>query len=270
MVDYLLVIMHKTCRYSVLLFFLLLPVYANIGAESVHDLSAKMVPDVSIDSGTDETPAEVTEVNVAADTARAKAAEAAEKLQEEKNVVREVNEVIGKEGRGVVGYRDLFYPQYHGLPLSYCSEDHKTCGLKLASKYCELLGYNKASRMMIAHNVGLTRYPLTKVQCKGWRCDGFKLITCEESLKKIPTPVYYYRMRDFALPRIENYRMAWCYKEKKGCGRRAADAFCRQQGYLRSKGYEKSTEVAATRTIGSGALCFGQACNGFGRITCYR
>jgi hypothetical protein len=172
--------------------------------------------------------------------------------------------------KGVEGYRDFWFPKYHGIRLSYCTDDKKTCGLALASNYCALMGYDKAAKMMIEHNVGLTRYPATDYQCQGWKCDGFKFITCQESLKKKPTPVYYYRMRDFAFPQFENYRVDWCYKQKTGCGKRAADSFCRHLGYRRSKGYEKEVHVSATRTIGSQALCFGQACSGFSRITCYR
>ena len=170
-----------------------------------------------------------------------------------------------------MSYRDFFYPTYHGLRLSYCSPDHKVCGKQLASEYCQLLGYEGASKVMIENNVGLTRYPSTNLQCQGWKCDGFKLITCETHLKKTPTPVYYYRMRDFVLPRFENYRVAWCYRANNGCGQRAANAFCRQQGYQFAYHYEPSLiKVAATRTIGSGALCFGDACKAFERITCYR
>lgn len=192
------------------------------------------------------------------------------KLKEARAVKAEVEKVLGHRGPGVFGYRDFFYPKYHGLRLSYCTPDKKSCGLDVASNYCALLGYDKAEKIMMDHNVGLTRYLGTNLQCKGWRCDAFKLITCKESLVQKPTPVYYYRMRDFMLPRFENYRVDWCYEDKKGCGRRAANAFCRQLGYARSKGYEKSTTIAATRTIGSGALCFGPNCNGFERITCYR
>lgn len=224
--------------------------------------------EAAIDTGTDESRVGISDVNIAAKIGESGAKK---KIQEAKTVIREVDAVIGKKGKVPVGYRDFFYPTYHGMRLSYCTVDNKTCGKKLASRYCKLLGYERASKTMIDHNVGLTRYPSTNLQCQGWKCDGFKLITCENSLKKTPTPVYYYRMRDFILPRFENYRIDWCYQEKKGCGRRAADAFCRQEGYGRSRGYERSsTKVAATRTIGSGALCFGQACKGFERITCYR
>lgn len=167
-------------------------------------------------------------------------------------------------------YRDFWYPLYHGMRLSYCSEDHKECGLELASKYCRLMGYDKASEERIEHNVGLTRYPASTNQCKGWRCDGFTFISCQEKLKKAEPPVYAYRSNDFALPRYKNYRVNWCYKDDKGCGSRAANAFCRHQGYRRATAYEKQANLPATQTVGDQELCFGKACDGFSHITCYR
>ncbi|MCH9756436.1 MAG: hypothetical protein K0U37_04495 [Gammaproteobacteria bacterium] len=271
MVDYFLVIMRKLFRYHAMLLLLLSSglSFAEIGAD-INTNATSVVPSINIDSGTDEKASAIAELDAVNRAAQAKALETAERVAEAEKVKTEVESVIGHGGRGVVGYRDFFYPQYHGMRLSYCSNDHKVCGSQLASKFCETMGYNRASKVMIDHNVGLTRYLATDLQCQGWKCDGFKLIVCEESLKKEPVPIYYYRLQDFMFPRFENYRVAWCYKDKRGCGKRAADAFCRHQGYRRSKGYERSTEVAATRTVGSGALCFGQACTGFNRITCYR
>lgn len=172
--------------------------------------------------------------------------------------------------RGVVGYRDFFYPTYHGTRLSYCTADKSVCGMEVASKFCQIMGYEKATKVRVEHNVGLTRFPGSKLQCQGWKCDGFKWITCVEGLEKKPTPMSYYRLRDFESPRFENYRVAWCYKNNKGCGQRAATAFCRHLGYRRAKSYEKDMKVVATRDIGDGNLCFGENCTGFGRITCFR
>ena len=167
-------------------------------------------------------------------------------------------------------FRDFWYPVYHGMRLSYCSEDQNKCGLPLASEYCQLMGYEKASEERIEHNVGLTRYPASTNQCQGWRCDGFMFISCERDLKEATPPLYYYRSHDFVLPRFKNYRVDWCYKDNKGCGSRAANAFCRQQGYRRATAYEKQAQIPATQTMGDQALCFGKACNGFSHITCYR
>ncbi len=241
--------------------------FADTAMNVTNDLNVSTLPNVAIDAGTNESLGAIEDVDAAA---KAKAADEAARTAEARAVKKEVEAVIGRGGRGVVGYRDFFYPLYHGEPLSYCTEDQKNCGFQLASKYCAEMGYDRASRIMIDHNVGVTRYPKTKLQCQGWRCDGFKLITCEASLKKTPIPDYYYRLKDFMLPRVDNYRIDWCYKTHRGCGRRAANAFCRYQGYARAQSYEKAPDALATRTIGSDELCFGHTCVGFSRITCYR
>ena len=167
-------------------------------------------------------------------------------------------------------YRDFWYPLEHGMRLNYCSEDHKVCGLELASQYCRSMGYEKASKARIEHNVGLTRYPASTNQCKGWRCDGFMFMSCEESVKKAEPPVYAYRSHDFVLPRFKNYRVDWCYKNHSGCGKGADDAFCRQHGYRRATSYDKQANLPATQTLGDQELCFGKTCDGFSHITCFR
>lgn len=192
------------------------------------------------------------------------------KVAEEKTILHEVEAIIGRNQKNGVGYREFFFPKYHGLPVSYCSQDTSVCGLPIANQYCKLLGYHHAVKMSIEPNVGHTRYLGGDVACRGFACASFKLITCEKSLQKTPTPEYYYRMKRFILPRFENYRVDWCYRHHQGCGKRAADAFCRHQGYLQAKTYSKATHTVATRSIGSEALCFGHQCNSFDSITCYR
>lgn len=173
--------------------------------------------------------------------------------------------------KGVHGYRDFFYPKFDAMRLAYCNQDRSVCGKEIANKYCKIMGYDKAGKIRKEHNVGLTKYAGTQLQCKGWKCDGFKWITCIESLEQKPTAVYYYRYRAFEAPRFDNYRVAWCYKDKrKGCGQRAATAFCRHMGYKKARGIVKDNKIAATRSLGDGTLCFGASCNGFRHITCYR
>ncbi len=167
-------------------------------------------------------------------------------------------------------YRDFWYPLYHGMRLSYCSEDHNECGLALASKYCQSMGYEKAFQARVEHHVGLTRYPASTNQCQGWRCDGFMFISCEATMKKQEPSIASYRFNDFVLPRFKNYRVDWCYQHDKDCGARAANAFCRHQGYQRATVYEKQANLPATQTLGDQELCFGNTCHGFSHITCFR
>lgn len=167
-------------------------------------------------------------------------------------------------------FRNFWSPEYHAQRLAYCTFDGKECGLPVATRFCRMLGYQKADKAIIAHNVGLTHYIATKGECKGWRCNGFKLIRCVGNASKSSPELYAYRYRRFVFPRMANYRIAWCYKNEKQCGKQTANSFCRRMGYLKATEYEKQENVPATKALGNHKLCFGKNCSGFKRIICYR
>lgn len=167
-------------------------------------------------------------------------------------------------------YRNFWSPTYLSQQLSYCLLGDKACGMPVANRFCKMLGYEKAANEIIAHNVGLTHYISSRERCKGWECDGFKLIRCVGEISHEPPAVYYYQFRRFALPRYDHYRIDWCYQEGKECGQKVAHSFCRRMGYLRAKGYKKQTHVPATMALGNQKLCFGNECHGFKEISCYR
>lgn len=166
--------------------------------------------------------------------------------------------------------RDLWNPTYNAQRLNYCSLDGKQCGLSLAHCYCKVLGYEKANKAIIDYNVGLTNFFLSKAQCQGWSCNGFKLITCKSRFHHTPPKAYYYRQQRFAFPRFGHFRIDWCYENGKGCGQRAAYSFCRRMGYMRAIEYGKEERTGATKAIGNQRLCFGRQCRSFSYITCYR
>jgi hypothetical protein len=172
-------------------------------------------------------------------------------------------------------YRNFWYPTYHIQPLNYCTQDDHHCGQPVANHYCQILGYDKAAQIIKANNVGVSnyielKYTGTKARCIGWKCDGFELIRCARLLKHSPVADYYYRKKNFALPRMNHYRVAWCYEGAKQCGSRVANSFCRRMGYMKSTSYKIDTQIIATKTLGDKALCFGHGCQGFQSITCYR
>ncbi|KTD21187.1 hypothetical protein [Legionella londiniensis] len=167
-------------------------------------------------------------------------------------------------------YRNIWEPTYHILRLNYCMFDGKECGMAVASRYCRMLGYDGADKEIVANNVGLTHVLASKAKCQGWQCNGFKLIRCIGKINHQPAKPYYYREKRFVYPRLDSYRIAWCYKDGKECGQRAAYSFCRRMGYLQAKHYKKETEIAATKELGNQKLCFGKDCSGFQYITCYR
>jgi hypothetical protein len=168
-------------------------------------------------------------------------------------------------------YRNFWLPTYHGERLNYCTFDGKECGMPVATLYCQKMGYAYADHQKIDYNVGLTHFMFAQATCKGWRCHGFKTIRCVAKRRHNPPKPYHYRLRQFVYPRFEQYRVAWCYDgQRRGCGRRAAFSFCRRMGYLQTRRYAIQKKIVATKGIGNQKLCFGNQCNAFDYITCYR
>ena len=167
-------------------------------------------------------------------------------------------------------FRNFWHPTYQGERLDYCTLDGKECGQAVANHYCHMLGYDYSSQNVIAHNIGLTQYINSKARCKGWRCNGFMTIACATSLSHKPPKPYHYREKRFVDPRYNDYRVDWCYDRQHGCGSRAANSFCNRIGFMQAKYFVKETQVGATKTIGSQELCFGNHCNAFKMIVCYR
>jgi hypothetical protein len=177
---------------------------------------------------------------------------------------------VNAEERKQNFYRNFWNPTYNGQRLNYCTLDSKACGLAVANKYCKLMGYEKANEAIIDYNVGLTNYILTRAQCKGWNCNSFTLITCTGNFSQYPPKVSSYRSQRFVFPRVDHYRIDWCYENSRGCGQRAAYSFCRRMGYMNAQYFKKQEHVMATKALGNGKLCFGDDCSGFSSITCYR
>lgn len=167
-------------------------------------------------------------------------------------------------------HRSVWYPTYHGDRLAYCNKDETQCGKTIADNYCKALEYAQANEFRIEHHVGRVHYFNNEGECTGWKCDGFLFINCQGKFNETPHLTHQYRMREFAYPRFDHHRIAWCYKENKSCGKRAAYSFCRRMGYSDTSAFVEDKEVAATKTLGDHVLCYGKDCNGFKRITCRR
>ncbi|MBI2785128.1 MAG: hypothetical protein HYX60_01995 [Legionella longbeachae] len=167
-------------------------------------------------------------------------------------------------------FRSFWHPAYMGERVDYCTADGKECGKAVADRYCQMFGYENSVQNEIAYNIGLTHYLMSSQTCKGWRCNGFMTIACVTRLSHTPPQPYHYREKRYADPRFNNYRLDWCYDRKTGCGSRAANSFCNRMGFLQAKDFVKETQIGATKTIGSQELCFGNQCNAFKMIVCYR
>lgn len=75
----------------------------------------------------------------------------------------------------------------------------------------------------------------------------------------------------FKHPKYGGNRLDWCYTFQKGCGQKAANAWCKQeQSYEKATTFKKGENVGKTRTIGDGSVCDDQDCDTFTSITCYR
>ena len=167
-------------------------------------------------------------------------------------------------------YHSYWFPTYHGQRLDYCFLGDEVCGRKVADSYCQKMGYKHSDQIIRNYNVGLTHYINTNARCQGWTCQSFKIIRCVGEIPHLVPTSYMYRLKEFVLPRYNNYRIAWCNADGKDCGKIVATSFCKRMGYLHAHEYKKQDFVLATRTIKEQKLCFGPQCEGFSKIICYR
>jgi hypothetical protein len=75
----------------------------------------------------------------------------------------------------------------------------------------------------------------------------------------------------FDKPMYNGKRLAWCQQFDADCGKPAADAFCRTNGFSAASEFSLDPhigDVAPTRSIGSGAVCDQVPCDGFKLIAC--
>lgn len=77
--------------------------------------------------------------------------------------------------------------------------------------------------------------------------------------------------RQFDAPRIDGRRLDWCLHWGSQCGKPAADAFCRSQGYQASDRSTIAADIGAndpTWVMGDAKTCSEKACDGFASIHC--
>lgn len=77
--------------------------------------------------------------------------------------------------------------------------------------------------------------------------------------------------RMFRRPRHKEHRLDSCLYSGKECGKPAADAWCRQQGYSRASKLEIEENIGAatpTLVLGDGRVCADMECDGFQSVTC--
>jgi hypothetical protein len=80
-------------------------------------------------------------------------------------------------------------------------------------------------------------------------------------------------VRQYVKPKIDGYRLDWCYKWGIQCGEAAADRFCKSKGYDQSVNFAMAADIGAstpTKLLGTGQICEDDFCDGFAKITCER
>lgn len=74
--------------------------------------------------------------------------------------------------------------------------------------------------------------------------------------------------RNFFAPQWQGERLGACLADGSGCGKPAADAFCKAEGYDTALTFQREP-LSRTRLIDSDASCHGSACMAFVQIKCF-
>ncbi len=93
-------------------------------------------------------------------------------------------------------------------------------------------------------------------------CGAFLVLTVDDASAASKT---------ISQPMFNGNRLDWCLKWSSDCGKPAADAYCKSQGYQQAVDFFPDPRIGArspTRLIGSGAICDLKHCDGFSKITC--
>jgi len=147
-------------------------------------------------------------------------------------------------------------PTYRGDRLDWCADFAQDCGQPAVDAYCKSLGYKTSPYFAIDANIGRTRL-ITGAVCEDSFCDGFSYLYC----RKYSEVIY--------APKAPGYadRLDWCKSFSAECGKPAADAFCKAQGWAKSYTFAIDANIGRTRLI-SGAVCEDDFCDGFQYIGC--
>ncbi len=178
-------------------------------------------------------------------------------------------------------------PKQGPYRVDWCYQWAALCGQQAADRFCKSKSFTNSSDFEQATNIGSltpTIVQATGQICNGPDCDGFTYITCVKPnlpLFPLPLPLPLPVLPDptpddseteiYKKPKVDGVRMNYCFKKGKGCGQKAADAFCDQEEYDEAIDFEQSTPLGPskpTKYIGSGGKCLDAVCYGFKSITC--
>jgi hypothetical protein len=75
--------------------------------------------------------------------------------------------------------------------------------------------------------------------------------------------------RSYSFPPESKARIGTCLADGTSCGKQAADAFCKKEGYAESILFARE-KAMSVRVLDSETKCEGDTCEAFVRIKCYQ
>lgn len=175
--------------------------------------------------------------------------------------------------------------------LDWCANWGTGCGADAATAWCKSNAYDHSVDVKQAPDIGAsapTKLIATGEVCDQSYCDGFTSITCATvelpTAPPPPTPeapaadagvpaaapaVAATANEMFKNPMHEGVRLNWCFSGQSGCGKKAAEAWCAQQGFATAQDFKYVSGVKPTIQIGTGETTK-KGAKGFSRVTCLR
>ena len=175
--------------------------------------------------------------------------------------------------------------------LDWCADWGKGCGAEAATAWCKTNAYDHSVAVQQAPDIGATaptKLIATGEVCDQSYCDGFTSITCAtaelpvaatpttpeapaaDATAPVPAPqVAETASEIFKNPAQDGVRLNWCFDGEAGCGKKAAEAWCAQQGFSGAKDFKYVSAIKPTIQIGTGKTNK-KASKAFSRVTCVK
>lgn len=158
-------------------------------------------------------------------------------------------------------------PRYKSLALDWCRGSTVGCGKPAADVWCTKQGYESATKFSMAEDVGEpTRSVSTNEICDADYCDSFAKITCQRADayddEDVSDPVHYVK------PMAGKRRLDWCLDYGTGCGKPAANFYCKAKGHDKAVNFKIDENIFMTRLLKTGQKCTDPSCDGFKFIDC--
>lgn len=104
-----------------------------------------------------------------------------------------------------------------------------------------------------------------------WMCVGVAVTSAKEIPKQMQKDPLYVEAPIVDLQDGRSYRLDWCFNWGTKCGRAAADAYCKENGYTEASEFDQDPDIGRetpTWVLGEQKVCDQDSCDGFKSITC--